>query len=44
MLPFSAKRGSPTISYRQITFAERYTLALLRQQGPSAPRTTAPTA
>src|SRR5207247_9605999 len=32
-LLFSTKRKKPAMTYRQITFAERYTLGLLRQGG-----------
>ncbi len=32
-LQFSTKRRKATMTYRQITFAERYTLGLLRRQG-----------
>jgi IS30 family transposase len=35
MLPISAKREKPTMSYHQITSEERYTLAVLRQHGES---------
>src|SRR3990172_2329345 len=35
-LRFSSKRRKPSMTYRQITYAERYTLGALRQQGLSA--------